>query len=99
MQENEKRWATLPHTFTKPLLLMMGGFGMVQVRHGLIFDPNEPDCTKLGAMYAIAKPELDRGWLACKRGLYAKVQPFADFVSKVEPYENVVDSFEKENGI
>lgn len=75
MQEEEARWAKLPGHWTRPCLLMMGGFGMVEVRTGLFFDPGEGDCNKVGKMYAYAKPDLDRGWDACKRGLFAKEEP------------------------
>ena len=81
MQEDEKRWAALPKHFTRPLCLMMGGFGGVEVRQGLVFDPNEGDWNKVGRMYSYAKPELDRGWNACKRGLFAKEEPHVN-VSK-----------------
>lgn len=76
MQEDETRWGKLPKSFTKPLLLLMGGFGEVEVRQGLTFDPTEEDCDRVGRMYAYAKPDLDRSWDACKRGLYAKSEPF-----------------------
>ena len=75
MQEDEERWAKLPTHFTRPMLLMMGGFGMVEVRAGLLFDPSEHDCNRVARMYAYAKPDLDRGWDACKRGLYGKEEP------------------------
>ena len=81
MQEDEERWAALPKHFTRPLLLMMGGFGMVEVRTGLVFDPTEGDCGKIGKMYAYAKPDLDKGWNACARGLFAKEEPHAEFVN------------------
>ncbi len=75
MQEDEERWQKLPEHWTKPMLLMMGAFGMVEVRAGLFFDPNEEDCHKVARMYAYAKPDLDRGWAACKRGLFGKQEP------------------------
>ena len=81
MQEDEERWKKLPKHFTRPCLLMTGGFGMVEVRQGLVFDPNEGDCNKMATMYKYAKPDLDRGWTACKRGLFAKEEPSADFVN------------------
>ena len=81
MQEDEKRWAKLPKHFTRPLCLMMGGFGGVEVRQGLLFDPKVSDWNKVGRMYSYAKPELDRGWNACKRGLFAKEEPHVN-VSK-----------------
>jgi len=81
MQEDEARWAKLSGRFTKPLLLMMGGFGLVEVRQGLMFDPKEPDPKKMGKAYAYVKPELDRGWVACKRGLFAKEEPCEEFVN------------------
>ena len=73
--QHEERWLKLPKRFTRPLLLMMGGFGQVEVRQGLVFDPNEPDTAKVGKMYVYAKPDLDRGWNACKRGLFATEKP------------------------
>lgn len=81
MQEDEERWAELPKRFTRPLLLMMGGFGEVEVRQGLKFDPNEQDCKKMGTMYSYAKPDLDGGWNACKQGLFAGTEPHDTFVN------------------
>ena len=74
MQE-DPRWASLPKDFTQPLLLLMGGFGMVELRPGLIFDHNEPNCDTLSKAFRLAKPELDRAWRACRSGLFAKVEP------------------------
>ena len=81
MQEDD-RWDRLSAQFTKPMLLMMGGFGQYEVRHGLIFDPSEDDPLKVGKAYAYAKPNLDRGWAACMKGLFAKVTPHAEFIDQ-----------------
>jgi len=81
MKEEDDRWAELDTRFTRPLLLMMGGYGLVEVRQGLYFDQHEDDCNKIGKMYAHAKPDLDRGWKACKRGLFSKVEPHAEFIA------------------
>ena len=75
MQGYELRWKTLPDHFTRPMLLMMGAYGMVEVRQGLLFDPGEHDCKKMAKAYAYAKPDLDRGWAACKRGLFSQEEP------------------------
>ena len=74
MQE-DSRWAELPESFTKPLRLLMGGGGMVEVRPGLFFDQNEPNCEILAKTYALVKPQIDRAWRACKLGLFAKTAP------------------------
>jgi hypothetical protein len=81
MKEDEARWDNLKTNFTRPLQLLMGGYGLVEVRQGMYFDPHEDDCVKVGKMYAHAKPDLDRGWGACKRGLFAKVEPHAEFIA------------------
>ena len=75
MQDDEARWARLPGGFTRPLLLLMGGWGEVALRAGLKFDPSEEDCAAVGKMYQYAKPDLDRGWRACKKGLFGKEPP------------------------
>ena len=73
--QDDARWKALPERWARPMLLMMGGFGQVELRQGLMFDPNEENCNSFGRMYAYAKPDLDRGWNACKRGLFAKEEP------------------------
>lgn len=75
MQEDARWTPGLAERWARPLLLMLGGFGQVEVRQGLLFDPNEDDCNRFGKMYAYAKPDLERGWNACKRGLFAKQEP------------------------
>ena len=72
---------SLAPAFKRPLLLLMGGFGEVEVRDNLIFDPKEEDCAKLSKAYRYAKPDLDRAWNACFKGLFSKQEPFADFVN------------------
>ena len=74
MQE-DGRWAQLPKEFTEPLLLLMGGFGLLELRPGLIFDHNEPNCDTLSKAFRLAKPQLDRAWRACKNGLFIKEEP------------------------
>jgi hypothetical protein len=74
MQEHEDRWAKLSPTFTKPLLLMSGGYGEVEVRHGIKFDPNLKH-DQLQTVYKFVKPDLDRGWAACIKGLCSKDAP------------------------
>ena len=62
--------------FMRPLRLMMGQYGEVQLRQDLVFDQTESDPVKLGKMYGYAKPDLDMAWNACKRGLCDNVEPF-----------------------
>lgn len=81
MQESEDRWAALPKHFTRPMLLLMGSMGEVQM-HGHTFNPEDGDHIKVGKMYASAKPDLDRVWNACKLGLFSNEEPFAEFISE-----------------
>ena len=74
MQEDEERWAALPKHFTKPLLLMMGYCGEVEVRPGLMFDQTEEDPVLLGKVYTQVREALNKAWQACMRGLHAKEQ-------------------------
>jgi hypothetical protein len=61
---------------------MCGGVGDVEVREGLLFDQNEQDCQLLGKAYRAAKPDLDRGWAACLKGLCCKDEPFAKIAQR-----------------
>lgn len=76
MEGRAEAYKELPATFLKPLRLMCGGYGEVEVRSDLFFDPAEDRCDKLATAYAYAKPDLDRGWAACMKGLAAKEEPF-----------------------
>jgi len=76
----ENRFQSLAPAFKRPLLLLMGGFGEVEVQKDLFFDPHEANCSRLGKAYRHAKPDLDRAWNACKKGLFSKVEPHADFL-------------------
>ena len=76
------RFQSLAPSFRRPLLLLMGGFGEVEVKADLFFDPQEANCARLGKAYRAAKPDLDHAWNACKKGLFSKVEPFADFVTQ-----------------
>jgi hypothetical protein len=92
MQQSENEYQKLSNVFLRPLLLMCGAFGEVPVRGGSTFDPNEADLGRLSKTHRYVKADLDNCWRACRTGLSRKV----------EPYENVVDSFKKEtrqNGI
>ncbi|MAD44255.1 MAG: hypothetical protein CMH98_04545 [Oceanospirillaceae bacterium] len=81
--EYEERWAKVDDRFKKPLMLMMGHMGEVEVRNGLHFDQNEKNPDKLGKAYRFARLELDAGWNACKKGLFAKEEPFQSVVSGI----------------
>ena len=76
------RFQSLAPAFKRPLLLLMGGFGEVEVQKDLFFDPNEPNCAHLGKAYMHAKPDLDRAWNACKKGLFGRVEPYAEFLKQ-----------------
>ena len=79
-EEHEDRWAQLSPRFTRPLLLMTGGCGSVEVRHGIEFDQNLAH-DQLQKVYKHVKPDLDRGWAACIKGLCSKEEPHAEFVN------------------
>ena len=81
-------YEALPERFLRPLRLMCGGFGQVEVKQGLIFDQNLKSLDELSKAYRLAKPDLDRGWGACMRGLAAKEQPYADFVNRASPSQS-----------
>lgn len=82
LMEDEPRWEKIEARWKRPLLLMMGGMGEVELNNtGLVFDQDEGNIDRLSKMYSLAKPELDRAWDAVRHGLFLKKMPFEELVN------------------
>lgn len=73
MQEMEG-YEALSDRFLRPIKLMCGTYGHVELKQDLFFE-TELDCKQLSKVYRLVKPELDRCWQACMKGLRVKEEP------------------------
>ena len=87
--DDEDWWSNLPDRWTKPLRLMQGGYGAYPVKSDLVFDPASlggphADLVRATRMYVAARNDLEVGWRACTKGLFAQEEPFTDITGRAK---------------
>lgn len=82
LEDDLEVWNDLPSNFRRTVGVMCGGYGMVELKKGLIFDQNA-GAQELNKTYRIVKPALDLGWKSVLKGIKASREPTLPATTKV----------------